>query len=62
MNIHSLTKSTPRLIVYENLSGMNIAFIQLDLENSIEYLAGWACFKLSHLECFDKLATQKKNK
>uniref|UniRef100_A0A2S2PE83 Transposable element P transposase n=1 Tax=Schizaphis graminum TaxID=13262 RepID=A0A2S2PE83_SCHGA len=42
----------------DNLSAMNIAFIQLELheENSIAYIAGWACSKLNHLECLDKLA------
>lgn len=40
-----------------------IEFIQLDSheENSIAYVAGWACSKLSHLECIGKLVTQDKN-
>jgi len=48
---------------HDNLSAMNIAFIQLELheENSITYIAGWACSKLNHLECLDKLATNYKN-
>lgn len=47
----------------DNLSAMNIAFIQFDFheENSIAYVAGWACSKLSHIECLDKLATEDKN-
>jgi len=48
---------------HDNLSAMNIAFIQLELheENFITYIAGWACSKLNHLECLDKLATNYKN-
>jgi len=41
----------------DNLSAMNIASIKLNLhdENSITYVAGWACSKLSHIRSLNAL-------